>query len=95
MSADDTWVVTRLFQNDTLWGVFHVMGDDRPGDYYTQDNAVWVFSNPVDAIIQGHICNRDSYAEYGCYVHSLVIHDARDYHTMNTNNIVKHPNDPR
>jgi hypothetical protein len=77
MSADDTYIVSRLHGEDELYGVFHTMGDgDEPSQYYVEENSIETHDDPVRAIVRGHKLNSKKWAEYGVYVNTLVIADA-------------------
>ena len=88
MSADNGYVVTKLYDSD-LYGIFYYSGDnDHPPKYFTPENALTnnnsskhVYANPVEAIVQAHMINMDAWTEYGVYVNSKVLADisGRDF----------------
>jgi hypothetical protein len=83
MSADDTWVVTRIHETIGLdtpckYGVFHTMGEGEEPQWFSAANAVEVFNSPTAAILAGHRYNADSFAEYGCHVYGEVIADSEE-----------------
>lgn len=80
MSADNGYVVSKIHNENNLYGIFYYYAsDDYPSQWYTEDNAMQVWTHPVAAIIAAHRIQSLEPTEYGVHINALVLKDSENY----------------
>lgn len=81
MSADNGYVVSKIHNEDNLYGIFYYnsVSEDYPSQWYTESNAMQVWTHPVGAILMAHKMESVEPTEYGVHVNALVLKDAKSY----------------
>lgn len=80
MSADNGYVVSKVQNEENLYGIFHYYASvDNPPQWYTEENAMQVWAHPVGAILMAHRIESFEPTEYGVHVNALVLKDAENY----------------
>lgn len=79
MSANNQLIVTKLEDDHKMYGVFYdgCVDDDLPPSWFVKENAETCFLSPTNAILEAHRIQQERNTEYGVYVHTLALRDAR------------------
>jgi hypothetical protein len=76
MSADNGYIVSKLTEGEDqrLYGIFDLdYSDDKPPEWYTEENARQLYLDPVMAILMAHRLEQEYGTEYGVFINNSVL----------------------